>query len=185
MTIRTFVALEIPDEVLKKIIDIKNSSLSELPNVKWEPKEKLHLTLKFLGDINSELINFYSEMIQKIVAKYKRLELSLNKFGVFKRENQPKILWIGFNENKFLINLVNEIENAFNQFGFERDRKQFNSHITLLRFRGHEDSEKILSLLNVNIPKTEFSADKVTFFQSKLLPSGSIYKPLKSFYLSN
>ena len=51
MTIRTFVALEIPNDALSQIIDLRDDATTGLKNVRWEPKEKLHLTLKFLAEI--------------------------------------------------------------------------------------------------------------------------------------
>lgn len=185
MTIRLFVALEIPEEALSKIIDIKNAALGNLHNVRWEPKEKLHLTLKFLGDTNSDLIEKYSDAMQRIINSYKSFELGFNKFGIFIKDNNPKILWVGLCDNPSLLHLVKDIDEIFSEFGFEKEKRKFKSHLTLLRFRGHEDSEKILSLLNVNLQELNFNANKVTLFESKLLPSSSIYRSIKSFYLKN
>jgi len=185
MTIRTFVALEIPKEALLKIIALRNETVGGSPNFRWEPIEKLHLTLKFLGNTKEELIETYSEGIEEIVADYKNIEMSFNKFGVFRKEDVPKILWVGLNDNEDLSKMVNDIESFFAQSGYESGRREFSPHITLLRFRGHEDSQNILSLTCVIIPEIKFIANKVTFFQSKLTPSSSVYKSLKSFYLKN
>ena len=56
-------------------------------------------------------------------------------------------------------------------------------YLTLLRFRGYEDSGKILSLTEVNLPLIKFTTDKITFYESKLLPGASVYRSIKSFYL--
>ena len=183
--IRTFVALEMPDDALSKILDAKDELLGQIKNVRWEPKEKLHLTLKFLGDIKEELVEKYSDSIEKVVKNYCSLNLSFSEFGVFKRGDEPKIFWVGLKENKELIQFANEIDLSFAGYGFEKEKRKFKSHITLLRFRGHEDSKKILSLVQANLPEINFTANKVTFFESKLLQSGSVYKLLKSFYLKN
>ena len=88
-------------------------------------------------------------------------------------------------ENPKLIQLVHEIESSFTEFGFEKENRKFKSHITLLRFRGQEDSEKIVSLPEVKLPEIEFKADKVTLYESKLMPGGSVYRSLKNFHLKN
>jgi len=185
MKIRAFIALEIPDDSLSEILKIRDEKIGKIENVRWEEKAKLHLTLKFLGDINSEMIGEYSKSLEKIIDEYDSLNLSFSEFGVFKRRDEYKILWIGLNENKKLLELANEIDTSFAEFGFEKERRNFKSHITLLRFRGYEDSEKIVSLTHVKLPVIEFKANKVTLFESKLLPSGSVYRSLKNFYLKN
>lgn len=189
MTTRTFIALEIPDDVISRILEIRDDTAGKLPNIRWEPKEKLHLTLKFLGDTKKELVGKISDSIEKIVDNKKSLQLSFSRFGVFRKGRDPKILWVGLNENQRLIELVNEIEDTFEELGTKKKsaswRRKFNAHITLLRIRRHEDLEKILSLTQVKLPGINFTANRITFFESKLLPSGSVYKSLKSFYLKN
>ncbi|NJD23744.1 MAG: RNA 2',3'-cyclic phosphodiesterase [Melioribacter sp.] len=185
MMIRTFIALEIPDDVLNQLLNIIGDKIGELQNVKWESREKLHLTLKFLGDTKKELIETYISAIESITKKYSSLNLSFNHFGVFRKGNEPKIFWVGLHENRKLNEMVSEIEMAFSKFGFNRENRKYQPHLTLLRFRGYEDSEKILSLTEVNLPLIKFIANKITFYESKLLPSASVYREIKNFYLKN
>jgi len=183
MMIRTFIALEIPGDSLTQLSNIIKNKLGELQNCKWESREKLHLTLKFLGDTQKELIDTYISAIEKISKKYNSLDLSFSRFGVFRKENKPKIFWVGMNENRKLNELVSEIETTFSGFGFNKENRRFQPHLTLLRFRGYEDSEKILSLTEVNLPIIKFTSDKITFYESKLLPNASVYGAIKNFYL--
>ncbi len=183
MMIRTFIALEIPDDALTQLLNIIKNKIGELQNVKWESREKLHLTLKFLGDTKKEFIDTYISAIERISKKYNSLDLSFNRFGVFRKGNEPKIFWIGMNENRKLNEMVSEIETTFSEFGINKENRKFQPHLTLLRFRGYEDSEKILSLTEVNLPLIKFTADKITFYESKLLPNKSVYRSIKSFYL--
>ncbi len=185
MPIRSFIALEIPKLPLQDIIDFRNKILGENFRAKWEPVDKLHLTIKFLGETNENLIDSISELLESACLKYKPFELSFEKFGIFKKGNDPKILWIGLFQNNSLKNFADEINDGTVKLGFEEEKRGFKPHITLLRFRGYEDSEKVLSLAKVILPEIKFTADKVIFFESKLLPSGSIYKPIKSFILKN
>lgn len=185
MMIRTFIALEIPDDALIQIFDVIADKLGELRNIKWEPQEKLHFTLKFLGDTEKELIDTYVLAIERITNRYDSLDLCFNNFGVFRKENKPKIFWVGINENSKLNAMVSEIETKFSEFGFNKENRKFKPHLTLLRFRGYEDSEKILSLTEVNLPTINFKANKITFYESKLLPYTSVYRSIKSFNLKN
>ena len=185
MMIRTFIALEIPGDSLTQLSNVIKDQIGELKNVKWESREKLHLTLKFLGDTQKELIDTYISAIENISKKYNSLDLSFNQFGVFKKGNDPKIFWVGMNENRKLNEMVSDIETTFSEFGFKKENRRFQPHITLLRFRGHEDSEKILSLTEVNLPIIKFTSDKIMFYESKLLPGTSVYRSIKNFYLKN
>jgi len=185
MKIRAFIALEIPDEAISQILEIRDGILGELEDVNWEGREKLHLTLKFLGDINSDMIGRFSKALEKIAENNKSLKLSFSEFGVFKRRNELKILWIGLKENTALTRLVDEIELSFADFGFRKEEREFKSHITLLRFRGYEDAEKIVSLTEVNLPEIDFTAGKIILYESMLTPSGSVYRSLKKLYLKN
>ena len=185
MSIRTFIALEIPEEPINKILQIKNGVLGESFRAKWEPKEKLHITLKFLGDSTGEIVNSTMNLLDNITREIHRFELTVDKFGVFIKNNDPKIFWIGMKPNRDLSDFSNRLNRECANFGFEMEKREFKPHITLLRFRGYEDSEKVLSLTKVILPEIKFYADKVIYFESKLLPSGSVYNPIKSFYLKN
>jgi 2'-5' RNA ligase len=118
MMIRTFIALEIPDEALSKLFSIRDENLPGIKNVRWEPKNKLHLTLKFLGDTKSESVVEYSNALEEILSEYKCFELCFSEFGVFKKGIEPKILWAGLKKNENLKQLVSDIELKFAQFGF-------------------------------------------------------------------
>ena len=166
MMIRTFIALEIPDDALTQLLNIIRNKIGELQNVKWESREKLHLTLKFLGDTKKEFIDTYIFAIERITKKYNSLDLSFNRFGVFRKGNEPKIFWVGMNENRKLNEMVSEIGTTFSEFGFNKEHRKFQPHLTLLRFRGYEDSGKILSLTEVNLPLIKFTTDKITFYES-------------------
>lgn len=183
MKIRAFIALDIPEKSIADILKIRDEVAGSQISVKWEPKEKLHLTLKFLGDIDSESIGNYSKSLENILKKYKPFELSFSEFGLFKRRQEPKILWLGMKDNEILSTLVGEIEMQFIEFGFPKEERIFKSHITLLRFRGYEDSKKIVSLTEVKLPDIKFKSDSVTIYESRLMPGGSVYRSLKKLYL--
>ena len=118
MMIRTFVALEIPNDALFQIIDLRDNATTGLKNVRWEPKDKLHLTLKFLGDTKEELTDKYAAAIKETVSKFHLFELTFKEFGIFKKDNVPKILWAGLEENPQVVRLANELDETFGNFGF-------------------------------------------------------------------
>ena len=181
--IRTFFALEIPVLALNKIIEIRDSFFVNEGKIKWEPIEKLHLTLKFLGDTKEELISKLTDAISKILSSYDCLELVFSEFGLFKKEGKAKILWIGIKENRELLSMSNEIDEVCVGFGFPKERRKFNPHLTILRIKGYEDTKRIDKLINTGFEPIQFTADTVTFFRSILNPNGSVYTPIQKFNL--
>jgi 2'-5' RNA ligase len=185
MKIRTFVALEIPEEAIEKITNIRKDKIGDGGNSKWEVKEKLHLTIKFLGDTGKDVLNSYIEDIKNIVSDIKQFDLCFSEFGMFRKGGVPKILWVGLKENDKLKQFAETLDSTFENYGYKKEERKFKAHITLLRFRGFEDMEKILSLTEVKIPEIKFTANKVVFYESQLEQNGSVYKSLMDFNLKN
>lgn len=185
--IRTFIALELPELELKKIIDIKNNYINDYDNIKWEPINKLHLTLKFLGDTDENIIPAINSELENILKNYEVFELTFEKFGLFIKDKKPRILWIGLKENSKLSSLAHEIDNVISKFGFEKEKRKFTPHITLLRIKDRDEKfyKDFYKLTQVEIPEINFYADKITFFKSTLLKTGSVYEPIKNFYIKN
>ncbi len=182
--IRTFIALEIPEEPLKKIIEIRNENYSGNSAVRWEPIDKLHLTLKFLGDTREELVEKISKDVFESIRKYKMLGLSFNEFGIFKRDDLPKILWLGIKVEQKMLDLVQDIEDICSKYGFPKEKRNFKPHITILRVRGYEDFNQLNNLTSIKFEPINFMSGTITFFKSELKPSGSIYTALQKFYLT-
>lgn len=185
MTIRTFIALEFPESELNKIIEIRNINFLDYQKLQWEPINKLHLTLRFLGNTQEEIIPLIISKLEQLLKQYKSLNLSFQKFGVFIKDSKPKIFWVGLNDNKELTGLVKDIDNLITEFGFEREKRKFKPHITLLRIRDRDKNylNDILNLTKIELPIINFEAKKITFFKSTLSKSGSVYDTIKSFYL--
>jgi RNA 2',3'-cyclic 3'-phosphodiesterase len=185
MPIRTFLALEIPDYAIHKIIELRDLSLGLLPGIKWEPREKLHITLKFLGDTDEEDIDRIICSIEEIIKGHDELELSFSGFGVFSKGGEPKILWAGINKSLPLDRLVSDIDSVLKLYGVPEDKRSYNPHITLLRIKNSSHLRKLLTLTKAEIPFTEFTTGKISFYESRLLSQGSVYNLIKFFNLKN
>ncbi len=183
--IRLFIALEIPNEVIELVLAERDKLLGAEKNIRWEPREKLHITLKFLGDTDESLIGNIEQAVENIVKNTRSFQMELGRFGVFRRDGGPKILWLGMKESKELEKIVNEFGDSFAKFGYSKEERKFKPHVTLLRFRGHENTDKVLKLLEVNLPVKKYSAQNITLYKSELNKSGSVYTAIKRFQLEN
>jgi len=184
MTNRLFISAEIPEEIKEIVIEIRNDIYGFDKNVRWEGKEKLHLTLKFLGDVEENKTQSLILEIENILNNYKSINCSFTNFGLFKKGNLPFILWLGINYNKDLNSIAETINNNFEKLGFEKEGRNFKPHLTLLRLKGREDINRINKFLEYKLPEIKFTINEISLMQSELLKSGSVYKQIKSFKLN-
>lgn len=183
MKIRTFIALELENSILDKIIEMRDKLSSANNSVRWEPKDKLHITLKFLGETETEIIDQLNSRLKEKIAKTDSFFIESTKFGLFKNINDPKILWFGFRESAELIKLVDEVEQITEAFGFERERRKFKAHLTLLRIKDYQKQLDYEKFLNYEPELLRYKVEKISLVESVLQKSGSIYKTNTSFYL--
>lgn len=183
MMIRTFIALEIPTDILELALNELKNKIKLFDEYKWEPINKLHITLKFIGEIEEEKIDSIYFRLKNILDNYKKLELELDKFGFFYKDESPRILWLGLKENFTLTQLVLEIDSIINQFGIEKEKRKFKPHITFLRIKHKRNINELMKAKDVKFNNIKFNASKIYLFKSELFKTGSIYKPLKEFQL--
>jgi 2'-5' RNA ligase len=180
---RIFAALEIPNDSLNKIIEIRDQIYPDDGVVRWEKRSKLHITLKFYGEVDTAMITDIIAILKKSISEYSAFNLVFNKFGVFKHKGDPKIIYAGIKENKHLADLADKINDASAIIGFTTDKRKFKPHLTLLRVRGKEDKNKLKNFFHYEINEIDFIANKITLYESTLLKSGSLYNEIESFEL--
>lgn len=180
---RLFISLDFNDEFLEKIINLRNELAESFSSIRWEPKNKLHLTLKFIGDIDTSFNNNINQAIEKVLKNYQNIELVMNCFSMFNRNNQPSILWAGFEENNLLKKFVNDIEEELNLLGIEKNNKKFKAHLTLLRLRGNENPDIVKKFINYKVERIITNAKSVTLFKSILKSTGSEYFEINKYDL--
>lgn len=184
MNKRLFVAAEIPGEVVDNIIEIRNDIYGPGSDVRWEKKEKLHITLKFLGDTNLDLIDPIKERLENILKEFSSIKSEIKKFGMFKRKGIPSILMLELFTDKTLFDLHDKIDEKLSALGFVKENRKFKPHITLLRIKGKEDINKLYGFLDYRFERNNFTINKISLMASELKPTGSTYKTIKSFKLN-
>lgn len=180
--IRLFVALQIPDSIKNKIAAFRNSILTEEKDFRWESFEKIHLTLKFIGDVEESKAQQISNLLS-FVEEYEQFQFNLTKFGFFFMDNKPKILWVGLSENERLNLLVEELNLKLNELSIPIDKRKFKSHLTILRIKNKFPKSLIDKFKNFNIPETSFITGKISLIKSELFPEGSKYTTIKNYEL--
>ena len=179
---RLFIALKIPRDIREKIITFRNKAKPDYANYKWELIEKIHLTLKFIGDVKENLVEDITKEI-RFVEEYNSFDCRLTQFGFFFKNKKPRILWIGLTLNNNVDDLVERLNEGLEKFSIPSEKKTFNPHLTLKRMNGDEGKEFVESFEHFKVPEIEFKAGEIVLMKSDLLPSGSKYTEIKNYKL--
>ena len=178
---RLFVSLNLPSSVVEQMI-VARDSVSNNINVKWEPKEKLHLTLKFIGEVSTEISNEISNDLV-FIENYSSIKCSLTKFGFYYRDGKPIILWAGLETDVILNNLIIDLNERLKNFNIPVEQRKFNPHITLLRIKNDAGIDFVNNFKNFTFEPILFTTNSVTLYNSILLQEGSKYFEIKNYKL--
>jgi len=184
--IRAFIAIELDKDLRLKIKKIQEILKESKADVKWVNSENIHLTLKFLGRVPTASLDDLCQTIKQVTAEFPSFEFELNACGWFPAEGQPRILWIGVGLGKDLVEkIAATLSSHVSRFCEEKNSEKFLAHITVGRVKSGKNISILLSAiskLDLDFPKKQ-KVNHITFFQSRLTPSGPEYKKIYKFDL--
>jgi 2'-5' RNA ligase len=190
--IRTFIAVDLPPAVLDALGQISDQLQSKLPDrpVRWVNNEKMHLTLKFLGDVSSENISMVERILQSEAAKRPVMEIGIGGIGAFPKARHPRVIWIGIEAPSELYDLRRGIEDGVARLGYNYDKYDFTPHLTLGRISRKASATDVRAVGNV---LHDFQVgfigvariDAVHLYRSDLHPDGAQYTRLFSASLTD
>lgn len=171
---RCFISVSIPEEIKLKISEIQNN-LPDFTGKKTE-RENLHLTLKFLGEINEEKLKAVRDKLKKI--KFKKFESQINSIGIFS-ENFIRIIWLHLTNSE---ELQKKIDDSLKEIFKPEER--FMGHLTIARVKEIKTPKEFLRKLDqIKIPKLKFLIKSFSLIQSDLFPEGPKYTVLENYKL--
>ncbi len=191
-TIRAFLALALPDKIKEQIFSLYSPFKNKFKiKIKWIPVENLHITVKFLGNIQGKMLDKIIRSFQDLNLKLD-INLILNSVGIFPPKGLPRVLWVSFQEHQnssHLIDLNNKIEKELKIQGFPEEKRKFHPHVTIarLKLKNKTHAEKFNRLFEIlnsnfnNIEKKFFAVNKLTLFKSELAPKGAIHSKIEEF----
>ena len=185
MKIRIFIALELPEEVKKEILEIQRQLVIKDAKIRWVSKENTHLTLKFLGGVEESLMPNIYETINRASKSFNSFQLNLSNAGLFPNKGRPKIIWAGIGgRTSELESLSENCDSAMHRIGFKRENRKFKPHVTIGRIKSLSDAEDLSQRLNdLEVDPIEFEAAKINIIKSDLTSSGAVYTLLNSINL--
>ncbi len=182
MPLRLFIAIDTPPEIKARILPILGQFKETAADVRWEPEEKLHATLKFLGNTDEGLLGRIISNLEEICLKHGKIPIVYSGLGFFPNARRPRVVWIGIKDlTGALGKLSSSLEDAMANLGFKREDRQFTPHLTIGRIRGEKRISPLLQELETVTFETEAVAiSKLILVRSELKPGGSVYTILKS-----
>src|SRR5262249_25579726 len=124
--IRLFAALAIPDDVAERLLTLQRG----VPGARWRPRENLHLTLRFFGEVAEPVADDLAEELAQVADASPKFELQLNSAGSFGKAD-PHTLWVGAGESAPLKKLAADSELAARRAGLPPEPRKFAPHVTL------------------------------------------------------
>ncbi len=186
--IRTFIAISLPGAVLQAICQAQDTLRSQGLHIRWVRKEGIHLTLKFLGNIDIDKVARVQASMERAAKTFAAFTLKGEGIGVFPNPRRPRVVWTGISGDiDVLISLQGELESELVPLGFPKEKRRFKGHLTLGRVKGRLDQAGLGAALEAlaDFQTESFTVRSVVLFQSDLRPSGVVYSklaevPLKS-----
>lgn len=178
---RGFIALFPSKETLDYLYQLQKDLKNELPaKLNWIPKSKIHLTLRFLGEIDQNNVEKIKERLKTI--KFKSFSLKLNELGFFPHEDAIRVLWIGLIPEKIIRDLERKLDEELLDLS-SRDQ-EFKAHLTLGRVKEIKDKEKFIEKIKeIKIKKLSFEIKDFKFIESELTKDGPKYRVLEEYIL--
>ncbi len=175
---RIFIGLSLPEPIRDHLMLLQGG----VPGARWEERDKLHLTLRFVGDVEGEQLRAVGEALERVTAP--PLSLELAGVGFFPPRGQPRSLWAGVDDPHALVELHRRIERALAKTGVLPDTRKFAPHVTLARLHDAPEERIAAFLAHHSLFRSlPFELEAFAMFSSVRAPSGSKYRIERSYPL--
>jgi 2'-5' RNA ligase len=145
MPFRAFIAVDV--ESTSRLSDLKRSLGESGASLKLVDLENIHLTLKFLGDTDENLVESIVEIMKTSVEGIEPFEIELRGTGVFPNPNYMKVIWVGLENAGSLVAAAKTLNFELSKLGFKREKRGFHPHITVARVKGPKKKNKVQQIL--------------------------------------
>jgi 2'-5' RNA ligase len=186
---RVFIAIDIDEKTRAAIADVQKQLNAKVDirkgDVKWVEPDNIHLTLKFLGEIDELKLPEVKEITKQVAEVHKNFTLDIESVGSFGGRS-AKVVWVGAGIGADeLIVLQKDLDGCLGRAGYPKEDREFSAHLTICRVRNPKAGFKLAEAAKQfeKLKLGSVSADAVCVYQSQLTPQGPIYTQLASFKL--
>ena len=185
--VRSFIAIELPDGLKEELAQLQTQLKSSNPSsVKWVNPFGIHLTLKFLGNIDVARISEITQAIKAATQEMSPFHVEVRGLGVFPNLRRVQVVWVGIKgEVDKLGKFQQRIESNLARLGFTPETRPFTPHLTLARLRSQaspNERQRFGQLISETKFESEYSikVDSINLMSSQLTREGAIYSQISS-----
>ena len=186
VTLRTFIAIPLPEAIRAKVEKLLSDLRKTDAAVRWVPACNLHLTLKFLGDVEEARLEDLFVAIRKATEGIEPFGITLKGLGAFPNIRQPRMLWIGMDVPEAMQRLYENIGEELSRLHFPKETRRFSPHLTIGRVKAERGTERLMSVVErTNFGPETVSVARIVAMKSDLRPTGAVYSALEKFALGS
>jgi 2'-5' RNA ligase len=179
--IRSFIAINLPEATRQTLAAVQEQLKQYGTGVRWVKPGSIHLTLKFLGNIDAAQVEDIARAVAQEIRDQSPITLRPAGLGAFPSLRKPRVIWIGMKGEVQRLNEIQvRVDNSLEPLGFVREKRGFRPHLTIGRVK---DRRRLQSLVDAMVtldvePFNSFDADEIILYKSDLRPTGAIYTKL-------
>ena len=187
---RSFIAVEIDDAIRERLGQRIEAFRSAGAQVRWVAPQNIHLTLKFLGEIDPERVPDVEQVMKEATREVAPFEIELREIGAFPSLSRPRVIWVGCrDETGGLWKIFRVLERGLVPLGIEKEKRRFSPHLTVGRIKSKGRDRRLDFLKGELKAHIDFVAGRqrvsgITLFKSQLTPRGAIYTVVRTAKLS-
>jgi 2'-5' RNA ligase len=184
---RCFVAIALPASVKTLLVRVQEALRRADADVKWVEEENLHLSLKFLGDLEEDALSGLKGILSVEALRWPSMALSYSGIGTFPERGEPRVVWAGCGGDlSTLAALAGAVERAAEQVGVPRERKPFVAHLTIGRVRSSRNVKRLQSAIAAQreVPLGRDEIQEFVLYRSTLTNQGPFYESIAAFPLA-
>jgi 2'-5' RNA ligase len=176
--VRAFIALEIPGLIRARLAELQGVWRREIPGVRWQKADTLHLTLRFLGPTRVDQLEHLRETLGLLANRHGPVEARVGELGTFPPRGSPRVLFLGVEHTAGLQAIASDCELQAVAAGLPPETRPFRSHLTLGRWRDRTIRPRLPS---IDLGRVVFTS--LVLFASELLRDGARHTPLATYHL--
>lgn len=181
--IRTFIAIKLDGSLHNTLNEVIEKFAASKASVKWVAPENVHITLKFLGNVEEDRLPDIFSACEKAAEGFSPIDLEVRAVGCFPTLARPRVVWLGLEKGTEAVKeLQRSIEHELEVIGFPKEDREFRAHLTIGRVKGKQGISRLCRLIEEerNVFIGLMRTNTVSIMKSKTLPSGPVYTELKS-----
>lgn len=175
---RLFVGIRPPADIRDRLID----TMEAVEDARWQGEDQLHLTLRFIGEVDTPCANDLAAALARI--EMPDFTLALDGVGHFERKGVPRAIWAGLSDSPELRRLRAKVERACQEAGLEPETRRFHPHVTLARLGRSSGDIVEWTARNARLSSEPFPVEAFILFESELTRQGSVYRAVSRYPLA-